>query len=348
MGLYHEGNRKLQDRFDTRRLADRIEDRIVHDRIDDGDRAFIAARDMFFIATVDEDGQPQCSYKGGDPGFVRVLDERTIAFPIYDGNGMYLTAGNVLVTRKVGLLFIDFEGRKRMRLNGVASVNDQDPLLAEYPEAQLIVRVEATGICGSDLHIYHAGPPVEAQRMGQRRPRRRRSRERSRAGSDRTGLSRRDFLRRATAVVLATRLRWVEQAFASTQGSLAALVEYVVGDRKLVAATTPRLIRTLDRFLPGPQPLSATAASILDGAAAQVKPGATFAKLTRAQQAQVFATLERLPVESAGSIRFLVGNLQDLTAFLAYSTPRGWRLARYAGSLHGHKEFKGYWQGHGA
>jgi hypothetical protein len=144
--------------------------------------------------------------------------------------------------------------------------------------------------------------------------------------------------------VLATRLRWAEQAFASTQGSLAALVEYVVGDRKLATATTPRLIRTLDRFLPGPQPLSATAASILDGAAAQVKPGATFAKLTRAQQAQVFATLERLPVESAGSIRFLVGNLQDLTAFLAYSTPRGWRLARYAGGRHGHKEFKGYWR----
>ncbi len=157
MGLYHQGNRSLQDRFDTRRLADRIEDRIVHDRIDDADREFIAARDMFFIATVDEDGQPQCSYKGGDPGFVRVLDERTIAFPIYDGNGMYLTAGNLLVTKKVGLLFIDFEGRKRMRLNGIASVDDDDPLLAEYPEAQLIVRVEATEVfpnCPRYIHQY--------------------------------------------------------------------------------------------------------------------------------------------------------------------------------------------------
>src|ERR687892_320800 len=100
MGLYHEGSRELQDRFDTRRLADRIEDRIVHDRIDA------------------DDGQPQSSYKGGDPGFVRVLDEHTIAFPVYDGNGMYLTAGNLLATKKVGLLFIDFEGRKRVRLNG--------------------------------------------------------------------------------------------------------------------------------------------------------------------------------------------------------------------------------------
>ena len=157
MGLYHEENRNLQDRFDTRRLADRIEERIVHDRIDDDDRAFIETRDMFFIATVDEDGRPQCSYKGGEPGFVRVLDERTIAFPIYNGNGMYLTAGNLLATQKVGLLFIDFEGRKRMRLNGIASIEDDDPLLAEYPEAQLMVRVAATEVfpnCPRYIHEY--------------------------------------------------------------------------------------------------------------------------------------------------------------------------------------------------
>jgi hypothetical protein len=179
--------------------------------------------------------------------------------------------------------------------------------------------------------------------MGARRPARGRSGERPRPGSDRTGLNRLDFLKRATALVVATRFRWVEQAFASTQSTLAALVDYVVADRELVAATTPRLARTLDRFLPGPQRLSATAASILDGGAAQVKPGATFAQLTRAQKAQVFATLERLPDESAGSIRFLVGNLQQLTAFLAYSTPRGRRLARYV-SRHGHNELKGYWR----
>jgi predicted pyridoxine 5'-phosphate oxidase superfamily flavin-nucleotide-binding protein len=157
VGLYHDGSRELQDRFDTRRLADRIEERIVHDQIDDGDRAFIEARDMFFIATTDEDGQPQSSYKGGEPGFVRVLDEKTIAFPLYDGNGMYLTAGNLRRTKKVGLLFIDFEGRKRMRLNGVASVADDDSLLAEFPEAQMIVRVTATEVfpnCPRYIHEY--------------------------------------------------------------------------------------------------------------------------------------------------------------------------------------------------
>ncbi len=157
VGLYHQSSRKLQDRFDTRRLADRIEERIVRDHIDGDDRAFIEARDMFFIATVDAEGQPQCSYKGGEPGFVRVLDDRTIAFPVYDGNGMYLTTGNLLATRKVGLLFIDFEGRKRLRLNGNASVNDDDPLLREYPEAQLVVRVAATEVfpnCPRYIHEY--------------------------------------------------------------------------------------------------------------------------------------------------------------------------------------------------
>jgi predicted pyridoxine 5'-phosphate oxidase superfamily flavin-nucleotide-binding protein len=157
MGIYHEATRRLQDRFDTRRLADRIEDRIVHDVIDDDDRAFIEARDMFFIATTDADGKPQCSYKGGDPGFVRVLDEHTLVFPVYDGNGMYLTAGNLVATGNVGLLFIDFEGRKRLRLNGVASVDEADPLLSEYPEAQLVVRVRTTEVfpnCPRYIHEY--------------------------------------------------------------------------------------------------------------------------------------------------------------------------------------------------
>src|SRR6186997_2721490 len=117
---YHDGSRQLQDRFDTRRLADRLDEKFVsRGFIDDDDRAFIEARDMFFLATADAEGRPQCSYKGGDPGFVKVIDEKTIAFPSYDGNGMYLTAGNALVNPNVGLLFIDFERRRRLRLNGV-------------------------------------------------------------------------------------------------------------------------------------------------------------------------------------------------------------------------------------
>jgi predicted pyridoxine 5'-phosphate oxidase superfamily flavin-nucleotide-binding protein len=155
--MYHTGNRRLQDRFDTRRLADRIEERIVRETIDDDDRAFIEARDMFFLATADEEGRPQCSYKGGEPGFVHVVDERTLAFPSYDGNGMYLSYGNVLLNSNVGLLFIDFEGRKRLRLNGTASVDENDPLRSEWPEAQFVVRVRATEVfpnCPRYIHEY--------------------------------------------------------------------------------------------------------------------------------------------------------------------------------------------------
>jgi uncharacterized protein len=157
MSLYHESNRTLQDRFDTRRLADRLEQVTLRDHINEGDREFIEARDMFFIATTDAEGHPTCSYKGGDPGFVRVVDERTLAFPNYDGNGMYLTMGNLLANPHVGLLFLDFEGRRRLRLEGTASIADDDPLAAEYPEAQFVVRIRAERVypnCPRYIHRY--------------------------------------------------------------------------------------------------------------------------------------------------------------------------------------------------
>ncbi len=154
---YHEGHRQLQDRFDTRRLADRLDKRLVRDTIGPNDKTFIEMCDMFFLATADEQGRPNCSYKGGDPGFVRVVDEKTIAFPNYDGNGMYLSMGNLVKNPHVGLLFINFEMRARMRLNGVASIDEKDELMAEYPEAQFIVRVRAREVfpnCPRYIHKY--------------------------------------------------------------------------------------------------------------------------------------------------------------------------------------------------
>jgi hypothetical protein len=165
MAIYGDANRRWQDRFDTRRLADRIDERIVHDSIDADDRAFIEARDMFFLATADAEGAPQCSYKGGEPGFVRVLDERTIAFPSFDGNGMYLSLGNLTANPRVGLLFVDFEGQKRLRLNGVASVDAEDPLLAGYPRAQCVVRVAATQVFPNCPRYIHKLQLVERSRF---------------------------------------------------------------------------------------------------------------------------------------------------------------------------------------
>ncbi len=154
---FHHGSRSLQKQFDTTALADRIDGLLVSDTISDHDRAFIEARDLFFLATADEHGRPTCSYKGGDPGFVKVLDEHTIAFPSYDGNGMFLSLGNVLVNPEVGLLFLDLEQGNRMRFEGTASIAPGDPLLADYPEAQLVVRVRARAVypnCPRYLHRY--------------------------------------------------------------------------------------------------------------------------------------------------------------------------------------------------
>lgn len=162
--IYHDGNRRLQDAFDTRRLADRLEERIIGDAIGDHDKAFIERQELFFLATADAEGRPTCSYKGGAPGFVRVVDEQTVAFPNYDGNGMYLSMGNVLVNPNVGLLFIDFERGRRMRLDGTASIDPADPLMAEYPEAQFIVRVRAREVfpnCPRYIHRYERVEPSE-------------------------------------------------------------------------------------------------------------------------------------------------------------------------------------------
>lgn len=144
--FYNEGSRQLQDRFDSRRLADRLEQVTLRRAFTDEDRAFIARSPMFFLATADAEGRPDCSYKGGIPGFVRVVDEVTLAFPSYDGNGQYRTLGNLLVNENVGMLFIDFEATKRIRINGVASIDNADPLLVHYPEADLVVRVRAQEI----------------------------------------------------------------------------------------------------------------------------------------------------------------------------------------------------------
>jgi predicted pyridoxine 5'-phosphate oxidase superfamily flavin-nucleotide-binding protein len=155
--LFHDGSRSLQERFGTTALADRIDDLLVKDTISDSDRVFIQARDMFFLATADRAGRPTCSYKGGEPGFVHVLDEHTIAFPNYDGNGMYLSAGNVLVNPEVGLLFLDLDKGHRMRLEGTASIAENDPLLETYLEAQFVVRVRARAVypnCPRYIHRY--------------------------------------------------------------------------------------------------------------------------------------------------------------------------------------------------
>lgn len=155
--IYGEGHRKFQEQFETRKMADRMEEMIIKNALDDMDKQFVSTRDMFFLATVDHQGRPTVSYKGGDVGFIKVVDDRTIAFPSYDGNGMFFSMGNLDKNPEIGILFIDFEIPNRMRLQGRASIQDNDPLLPEWKEAELVVRVAITQTwvnCPRYIHRY--------------------------------------------------------------------------------------------------------------------------------------------------------------------------------------------------
>lgn len=145
--MYHEGNRLLQDEFDSRRISDRLEEKLTRTAFTVEDQAFIESVIYFFLATADAEGRPDCSFKGGAPGFVRVTAPDELAFPDFDGNGMFKSLGNVLANASVGLLFIDLHERpRRLRVNGVARIVRDDPLLDTTTGAQLIVRVQARAI----------------------------------------------------------------------------------------------------------------------------------------------------------------------------------------------------------
>jgi len=173
--MYHKGNRQLQDRFDSRRISDRLEEKLTHREFTPEDKKFIEALPYFFLATADAKGRPDCSFKGGEPGFVRVTASSEIAFPDYDGNGMFKSLGNILANPNVGLLFIAMHGKpRRLRVNGRAVVSDSDPLLSETVGAQLIVRVTARAIfpnCPRYIPTMQSlEPSIYAPRAGQEFP----------------------------------------------------------------------------------------------------------------------------------------------------------------------------------
>jgi predicted pyridoxine 5'-phosphate oxidase superfamily flavin-nucleotide-binding protein len=144
--FYGEPHRALQDQFDSRTIADVLAAVIVQPELDDEATAFIESRTFFFLSTVNADGQPTVSHKGGAAGFVRVIDPTTIAFPSYDGNGMFLSMGNIAGDGRIGLLFMDFERPHRVRAHAHAVVNRDDPLMSHYPGADLIVRATLTDV----------------------------------------------------------------------------------------------------------------------------------------------------------------------------------------------------------
>lgn len=139
--FYTEAQRTLQNEFSTRDLAERIKEAVVTEALSDQQAAFIHSRNMFYLSTVDELGYPSCSYKGGDIGFVRVIDPKTIVFPNYDGNGMFMSTGNIQAKSKIGLLFIDFQTPQRIRVRGKAKCIKEGPILKSYPGANLVMEL---------------------------------------------------------------------------------------------------------------------------------------------------------------------------------------------------------------
>ena len=163
-GFYTVAQKGLQAHFQAEKLGEAMTKGVVHSEILERERAFIEALDMFFLASVDSKGQPTCSYKGGDPGFVRVLDPKTLVFPIYDGNGMFLSAGNIQECAKVGLLFIDFETPHRLRVQGSAAIQFNDELLSTFHGADLVVRVQVESVFVNCPRYIHKRKRVEPSR----------------------------------------------------------------------------------------------------------------------------------------------------------------------------------------
>ena len=159
--FYTSTQRLLQDEFATRALADRLVDASVTDELTDAQTAFVHSRNMFFLSTIDEWGFPSSSYKGGASGFVRVPNSRSLVFPSYDGNGMFMSLGNIEAQAKVGLLFIDFETPQRTRVRGEARLLREGPMLESYPGAKVVVEVAIERVWQNCARYVHKMSPSE-------------------------------------------------------------------------------------------------------------------------------------------------------------------------------------------
>ena len=155
--VYGKTHRNLQDQFDSRKLADRLNDSIVKKEFDTDAKKFIESRDMFFLSTINHNNMPTVSYKGGNPGFVKVINSKTLVFPSFDGNGMFMSMGNIKENKNVGLLFIAFDKPHRLRVHGKASVSKDKNLLKDFKEAELVVKIKLENYwqnCPRYIHKY--------------------------------------------------------------------------------------------------------------------------------------------------------------------------------------------------
>lgn len=157
MTYYTDAQRAVQTDQNSTVLAEALEGQIIVSELDDMHQGFIGSRDFFFLSTVTGAGEPTVSYKGGGVGIVKVVDPTTLLFPSYDGNGMFLSMGNIADTGKIGMLFIDFETPNRVRVQATASLSQDAADLAHFPGADMVVRatVDTAFVnCGRYIHKH--------------------------------------------------------------------------------------------------------------------------------------------------------------------------------------------------
>ncbi|MDP4796804.1 MAG: pyridoxamine 5'-phosphate oxidase family protein [Rhodospirillales bacterium] len=99
------------------------------DRVSDDLATFVAARDSFYLATASADGQPYIQHRGGKPGFLKVLDDKRLAFADFSGNRQYISIGNAAENQKAFIFLMDYKNRRRIKLWGTLAVVEDDPAL---------------------------------------------------------------------------------------------------------------------------------------------------------------------------------------------------------------------------
>ncbi|QRG66046.1 pyridoxamine 5'-phosphate oxidase family protein [Brevibacillus choshinensis] len=127
------GEQRLRDKFQTGGIR-------VGQKLTPLLRRYVEAMEFFFIATADRNGNCDCSFRGGVPA-VKALDDETLLFPDYPGNGAFQSLGNILENPRIGMLFIDFSHQQRLRINGKAEVLDDPSLCEWFPGSIQVVRV---------------------------------------------------------------------------------------------------------------------------------------------------------------------------------------------------------------
>lgn len=161
--MYHEGNRQLQAQFGSTALADRLLEVTHHTEFTSQDVAFIKQAEFFFLATADSEGRPDCSFKGGEIGFVQVTSANQLVFPDYDGNGMFKSLGNIDANPAIGMLFIIMGPKPaRLRVNGQAKLVRDPERLKDVTGAQMLIEVTAEHIfpnCPRYIPDMQAGIP---------------------------------------------------------------------------------------------------------------------------------------------------------------------------------------------